>query len=566
MVKMAVGGGSESWEYSGLCEWDARGFARMGTTNWTADESKFWRISHAANAAGLCMQQWRSNLPRRPIVCNNGPANWVTPPYHNGLGGPYPGLGPSDPSINVLTTGFTKFADFWPSGWALPPNRLTGQSWAWAPWQGGITADHYPNMGTVEYVIFGKRYMLENVRELAAHNLIGNNAISGNPTMSGGGLHLTQWPNTNGNITLYSKMYQDGQPRSDMGILPVVSASVLGSPAPELAYFQDFVEAMYQFFDFLYNLWWFQGNDDINPGIKTCSWLWTPWFAPWQASYGAMTYAWSRGMTRHPKAGIICNHIANYYANLWGGYSGLPLYFCAPYFFHHGTLNVRPDMLATAPLGTVGQGTRFGKSTEWYSQYSPGITLDNAGVVTVTHARSGPGSTGMPFKQDGVTLPLTNGDLVVMSNLSDAGIFPNDYSGPPEYDPNTIYYICQLHVNGQDTFRLTSTLNDPGGAHAITSTTPFGDLWLGYKPIGYDPPPGGTSAGEYNTAPQGTYSYMRGAMRHNDTMPLTLTNPAFDWAKALAGIEAWNLVDYKPLRSGVLTAFKWDMDNSVKVV
>src|SRR6185312_1608080 len=151
--------------------------------------------------------------------------------------------------------------------------------------------------------------------------------------------------------------------------------------------------------------------------------------------------------------------------------------------------------------------------------------------------------------------------MVKMSDVSNLNA--TGYTGPPEFNPDITYYVCQLNTNGTNTFRLTPTPSDPTGVNAITVTGALGatSFSLAVKFLSYNPAPGGPLTGGQNQNNHSAYSYFRGAMRETDRRAVALTNPSLSWSAALAGIEAWNLEDYRPLGGPSNTAFRYDIDN-----
>src|SRR5205085_5443935 len=128
-----------------------------------------------------------------------------------------------------------------------------------------------------------KRYFLDQLRRQGAHIMLG---------MNGGGfgddIHDTNWvvhvyPNALGDIYFHPKIPDSGQERDDMGLMMPCAAAYLGNASdPEIAYFHDYFDSMMHFWDFFYNHYMNQGNDDINPGIKTTGWwLWGRGADPW---------------------------------------------------------------------------------------------------------------------------------------------------------------------------------------------------------------------------------------------------------------------------------------------
>jgi hypothetical protein len=560
-----IAGGSFDWDVGPTCEWDARCFARMGVANWTRGENQFWRSCGLYAAHLPFTQMARSAYPRKALVGNNGPTNFngAIGTLHGGIGHQYPGLGPSDPNMYVQSE--HQFGDL-----KMPANAATNNSFPYGGWHlapfkqfgtSALTSDHWPITALFQYMMFGKRYFLDQLRFLAAHQVICNNNTGDGVHTYSQQLPVAGYPGAGGGtLTFYAKGFVKVQERDDMGMIPVAAAGYVGNATdPEIRYFQDVLDSGYRFWDYYYNTWMAQGDTNADPGIKTTGWwTWGRVSDPWMmCGYGGIAYALCRSISRHPLAHVPCDAQATLAGILWCRLTEVPLFFVPAYTYAcKGT-----DFAPTAPPGGHGLGSASYPTTHEIGPGYDGLNVDTAGLWTYSFG-GGTGNSHIPAAQDGVSTPVQNGDKVM---VVEASPFNTTYAGPSGYDGNTTYYVCQNDAK-KPSFRLTPKFNDPEGANAVTRTSPQTNAFLMFR-MRYDPPVG-NSCQLSNSSPQSSYSFFRGAMRELARMPLTPSNPEVNFSKALANVEAWKspALNYAPIGAGVNAGFRWNISNTVRVV
>ena len=443
-MRTGIDGGGDDWNTDGpWAEWDARWFMRMGATNWSpTDHVPGW-------VAGLCnahmgqtqfLRQSSATSPPYIVAWDNGP---------NNAGASYPGLGaacPSDAwlSVNPSGPGLVNTD----SGFVIPPGAAAPPpgSWAYGPWS-RFSNYHWPPNGILQFLIFGERCMLDEVRRSANRCLLQQESAAGR--------NYTSDPPYNFYGVL-SQMVADGE----VFTLAIAAGYFGNASDPEAAYFQNMVDNNFRYVDYLWGIG--RGGGSYAPASEIAlGWTNGPGMSVgFNSVYNVFAYTWGRSVTRHPKSRPACDIAATYEAGWW-------------------------DDLGTG-LGTWGVSIYYGGGS-----YRRGLSAQTSSALT-SCSPGNYGFIGLPMVDDHITLNtngifdystsgfrygpgLKNGDVVyAVGSGTTWWNGGSTYDGVPEFGPpsgfsnGAKFYVCQLNTSTR-TFRLTPTVNDPRGANAITN-------------------------------------------------------------------------------------------------
>ena len=421
MARFGIGQAGGGLNVGPFTEWEARGFARMGATNWTPAD---WDIirANALTTSHYPYAIMKQSATRRIPPVNNGPV------LIDGSGpastGSYPSLGIAKPTMAVVTASVTTGGINIPAGGAV---------WAGGPFTPQTSNDHWPRQAILAYMLTGRRHFLDMLRENASHVLVCNPDGTGFPNNE---------INRNkqlGAKNFYGCVLIGQQPRSAMCIIDIAAASILGNAADaEIAYFEDCDLSNSGMYDYWLNTW---KNPSIKAaGVNDPSRIYND--ASFMTGYCGIADAYRHNIKRRVQLLVPCGNDATQISIAWDGVVS-PVYW-ATTENRASTGNINPS----GATGTVPAASEWGPL--------PG------GTATID-------STGQWSDPLAIDAFLTNGDRLYP--LGSAGAPLGTYDGPTQLSPTTKYYLINV-VNGPpNTFKLS--LTSGGAAVAWSPSTSY---------------------------------------------------------------------------------------------
>jgi hypothetical protein len=451
--RQGIDGPGAGYETNGLFhEFDARWFVRMGATNWTATDHILSWISALTNGSLPNAQRLRdpgTGAVARLVPYDNGPS-----PH---TGGSYPVLGSPTPN------------DFWyldggqrsnsEGNWVEPPGIDGAQTWAYGVWGHHVSNYHWVAMGIISYMIFGERFMIEDVRRSANTCIFGSafpREGNRNPIVQG--------------IEYYGQV-ESGYANGEVFVILAAAAALGNASDPESTYYASIVDQNYVYRNVLYGNGGAGGLPALAAGYIAIGWtnpghIYNQFDFNWE--YETMALAWAKMFYRHPLADPPLKMWATHEAGWWDCPGANPATARGV-----GTWGVSVFQGAGAYYRNIG-GISTNQSIYTGRQYSctvfpvdGPVSLNSSGVFDFSNAFFHYGDL------------LQNGDVVIWS----IGVA---YPPPPEFQPPnfpdaTQFYIVNYNFAAK-TFQLSAT---PGGSPIPTSSVGAGipNIW-GQGPMG----------------------------------------------------------------------------------
>jgi hypothetical protein len=508
MARFGISTGGGGLNVGPWTEWEARGFARFGATNWNPVD---WKIiqSNALVTSHFPYAIMRQSATNRIPPVNNGP------PTGDGSGpsstGSYTSLGVALPTLEVVTVSST-------SGVNIPASPTV---WAAGPFTAQTANDHWPRQAIIAAILTGRRHLIELVRENASHLLVCT------PFTAGSSVEIYRTKIFTSK-TFYGCGNITQQPRGAMMMIDIAAAAILGDASdPEIPYFEDCRKASVGAYKYWLQTW------KTSPTFAACGWtdptrVYTD--QSFMTGYQAISDSYHHNITRDPDVLVSVNNEATQMSIAWDGARSVNPFWATT---EEWASNVNFD--PSGPSGVAPTPSLLGPQA-FYLSISSGAVFTFPGGL----------ASGL--------WPLQNDDRVYVSG--DFSATPPAYDGPPEFNPTTLYYICQLNL-GAETFRLST---GPGGSGVITSlSTSYTLQTLTIFPQ-YAPASG--LFNNYDTTPDGYGLIGRSAL--NLLTQTGATSATGTLATARSNANARWTGNYNTV--GGSTAFKYSMTNAVTIV
>lgn len=512
-ARINIGGTGGGLNVGPFTEFEARGFARMGATNWAPSEQGMM-IANALTMSHFPYAIMKFGTTGHILPVNNGT------PTGDGSGptstGSYTTLGTAHPTYDVISPTSTDNIN-------IPANAT---AWASGPFTATTANDHWPRQSIIPWLLTGRRHLLEITRENANHLIVCNPISTGFNTYNeiNREKHL-------GNPTATSKIFYASvlitqQPRGSMGIMDVALMSALAPAAdPETPYFTDVLNANFGMQSY------FLTTFKTSPSSTTT----VGWVNPnnvfidqsFMNSYVTIALSYAKNVTRNAGASAALNFWSTYTAGAWDG-TTTPI---SPYWATTENWAEPEDYNPSGPSGIVApwnqQGVLAGTAT-----------ISTGGVWTDSSIASG-------------LYPLENNDRVYAVGVLTLGT----YDGPPEYGSRTLYYLCNLNT-GAGTFQLCT---GSGGSGPITSlaSSHTGQFYVVVPQ--YAPPTGlfngdDTIPDEYGLLSRGALNMatQSGASPATGTLAAAASNATARWTGNYNAIAANNAYKYSMLPTPAL--------------